>query len=187
MVWSAGMGAWAPITQTTLASLLGNLPPAPPPVYYPAVALKDPEVKQLDDLFLWFWICLAGSLITFGISALVSLVLFFVIIYKAWQAVQHEGIRCTADQAVAYCGIPGWNFYWIFPAFKGLARELNLVLSKENIAAEPVSEDTALWFNIMILASPLGITVIPLIVFWIIYTNKVKKTLVAIITGRKAK
>jgi hypothetical protein len=187
MVWTAGMGAWAPITQTTLASLLGNLPPAPPPVYYPAVALKDPEVKQLDDLFMWFWICLAGSLITFGISALVSVVLFFVIIYKAWQAVQHEGIRCTADQAVAYCGIPGWNFYWIFPAFKGLAREMNDVLGKENIAAEPVSEETALWFNIMILAAPLGITVIPLIIFWIIYTNKVKKTLIAIITGRKAK
>jgi hypothetical protein len=186
MVWTAGMAAWAPITQTPLASQLGSLPPAPPAAYYPAAAMKDPEVKKLDDLFLGFWICLAGSLITFGASAGVSVVLFFIIIWKAWKAVQHEGIRATADQAVAYCGIPGWNCYWIFPAFKGLARELNNVLTKENISAEPVSEDTALWFNIMILTSPLGITIIPLIVFWIIYTNKVKKALAAIITARKA-
>jgi hypothetical protein len=186
MVWTAGMAAWAPITQTPLASQLGNLPPAPPAAYYPAAVMKDPEVKKLDDLFLWFWICLAGSLITFGVSAMVSVVLFFIIIYKAWKAVQHEGIRATPDQAVAYCGIPGWNFYWIFPAFKGLAKELNEVLAKENISAEPVSEETALWFNIMILAAPLCITVIPLIVFWIIYTNKVKKALAAIITARKA-
>lgn len=186
MVWTAGMGAWAPIGQTPLAGLLGNVPPAPPPAYYPATAMKDPEIKVIDDLFMWFWICLIAAIPTFGLTILVSVVLFFIIIYKAWQAVQHEGIRATADQAVAYCGIPGWNCYWIFPAFKGLAKEINQVLSKENIAAEPVSEETALWFNVMILASPLGITVIPLIVLWIIYTNKVKKALAAIVTARKA-
>jgi hypothetical protein len=185
MVWTAGMANWAPIAQTPLASLVGNLPPVVPPAYY-AQVVKDPEVEKLDKLFMWFWICLAGSVITFGASATVSVVLFFIIIHKAWQMVQHDGVRCTADQAVAYCGIPGWNFYWIFPAFKGLAKELNALMAKENIAAEPVSEETALWFNIMILAAPLAITVIPLIVFWIIYTNKVKKALAAIITARKA-
>jgi len=185
LVWTAGMAAWAPITQTPLASLVGNLPPVPP-AYYPSVVAKDPEVQKLDNLFLWFWICLAGSLITFGASALVSVVLFFIIIYKAWQMVQHEGIRATADQAVAYCGIPGWNFYWIFYAFKGLVKELNRVISEEKVTSEPLSEDTALWFCIMILAAPLVITVIPLIVFWIIYTNKVKNALTAIITARKA-
>jgi hypothetical protein len=185
MVWTAGMATWAPISQTPLASLVGNLPPAVPPAYYTPV-VKDPEVEKLDKLFMWFWICLAGSVITFGASAMVSVVLFFIIIHKAWQMVQHDGVRCTADQAVAYCGIPGWNWYWIFPAFKGLAKELNALMAKENIAAEPVSEETALWFNIMILASPLAITVIPMIVFWIIYTNKVKKALTAIITARKA-
>ena len=187
MVWSAGMANWALISQTPLASLLGSVPPATPPAYYPAAAMKDPEIAKLDNLFMWFWICIAGSIITFGASLTVSLVLFFIIIYKAWQIVQRDGIRCTADQAVAYCGIPGWNLYWIFPAFKGLAKELNDLMAKENIAAEPVSEETALWFNIMIYASPLGITIIPLVVFWIIYTNKVKKALAAIITARKAK
>jgi len=29
-VWTQGMAAWAPISQTALASQLGNLPPAPP-------------------------------------------------------------------------------------------------------------------------------------------------------------
>lgn len=184
MVWTAGMASWLPISQSTLANLVQGLPPAPPPVYGPA-KIVDPRVKKLEDLFLWFWICLAGSIITFGVSAMVSVVLFFIIIYKAWELVQDGQARTTPDQAVAYCGIPGWQFYWIFIAFKGLAKELNRIMAKENIAAEPVSEDTALWYCIMILASPLAITIIPLIVFWIIHTNQVKKAAIAIIEARK--
>lgn len=186
MVWTAGMAGWALIGQTPLASLLGSLPQSVPPAYYPPAVYKDPEIAQLDNLFTWFWICIAASIITFGATLCVSLVLFFIIIYKAWKIVQHDGIRCTPDQAVAYCGIPGWNLYWIFPAFKGLAKELNSLIAKENIPSTPVSEETALWFNIMIYASPLGITVIPLVILWIIYTNQVKKALSAVITARRA-
>ena len=185
LVWTAGMSTWQPITQTPLSSLVGHLPPAPPS-YYPPVVVQDPEVKKFEDLFLWFWITLAGSIITFGLSSLVSVTLFFIIVYKAWQLVQDGKARTTADQAVAYCGIPGWTFYWIFIAFKGLAKELNRIMANEKTAGEPVSEDTALWFCIMILASPLGITVIPLIVFWIMYANKVKKAAIAITIARKA-
>jgi hypothetical protein len=185
MVWTAGMASWLPITQSPLAGLVGNLPPAPPPMAYGPVKVVDPRVQKLNDLFLWFWITLAGSIITFGVSAMASLVLFFIIIYKAWQLVQDGEARTTADQAVAYCGIPGWQFYWIFIAFKQLAREMNRIMAKEQIAGEPVKEDTALWFCIMILASPLGITVIPLIVFWIIFTNQVKKAAIAITEARK--
>lgn len=186
MVWTAGMASWLPITQTPLATLVGGLPPAPPPMVFAQPAkIVDPRVQKLNDLFLWFWITLAGSIITFGVSALASLVLFFVIIYKAWELVQDGQARTTPDQAVAYCGIPGWQFWWIFIAFKGLAKEMNRIMAKESIAAEPVKEDTALWFCIMILALPLGITVIPLIVFWIIFTNQVKKAAIAITEARK--
>lgn len=184
MVWSAGMPSWVAIGQSPLAGLVAALPPAPP-MYYAPAKVVDPRVQKLNDLFLWFWICLAGSIITLGVSALASVVLFFVIIYKAWQLVQDGEARTTPDQAVAYCGIPGWQFYWIFPAFKGLAKDMNRVMAKEQIAGEPVKEDTALWFCIMLLASPLGITIIPLIVFWIIYTNQVKKAAIAITEARK--
>ena len=185
MVWTAGMPSWMPIAQSALSGLVAGLPPAAP--MYAPVAVVDPRIQQLNDLFLWFWITLAGSIITLGVSAIASVVLFFVIIYKAWQLVQDGEARTTADQAVAYCGIPGWQFYWIFIAFKQLARELNRVMAKEQIAGEPVSEDSALWFCIMILASPLGITIIPLIVFWIIFTNQVKKAAVAITQSRISK
>lgn len=183
MVWTAGMASWLPISQTAIAKLVEGLPPAAP-MYYPPAKVVDPRVQKLNDLFLWFWITLAGSIITFGVSAIVSVVLFFIIIYKAWQLVQDGEARTTPDQAVAYCGIPGWQFYWFFIAFKGLAKELNRVMAKENIAAMPVSEDTALWFVIMLLASVTGIAVIPLIVFWIIYTNQVKKAAIAITEAR---
>lgn len=185
MVWTAGMANWLPIAQSPLAGLAGNLPPAPPPAYYEPAKVVDPRVKKLNDLFLWFWITLAGSLITFGVSSIASVVLFFIIIYKAWELVQDGEARTTADQAVAYCGIPGWQFYWIFIAFRGLAKEMNRIMAKENIAGEPVKDDTALWFCIMILALPLGITIIPLIVFWIIFTNQVKKAAIAITEARK--
>ena len=185
LVWTGGMANWLPIAQTPLAKLFGATPSESSTAAYPPAQAVDPRVQKLNDLFLWFWITLAGSLITFGFSAMVSVVLFFVIIYKAWQLVQDGEARTTPDQAVAFCGIPGWQFYWIFVAFKDLAKDMNRIMVKENISGHLVSEDTALWFCIMILASPLIITVIPLIVFWILFTNQVKKAAIAITEARK--
>jgi hypothetical protein len=213
MVWSAGMPSWVLIGQSPLAGLVSNLPPAPPPAYYAPVMI-DPRVKKINDLFMWFWISLAvgGGLILLGsifsvigaanfsiglaivgtifmalssVGFLASVVLFFILIYKAWGMVQDGEARTTPDQAVAFCGIPGWNFYWIFPAFKGLAKDLNRVMAKEQVFSAPVKEDIALWFCIMILATPLGLPAIAGIVFWIMFAAQVKKAMVALTLARK--
>jgi hypothetical protein len=185
MVWTTGMATWQQIGQTSLASLLGSVPPPPVGSFPPAMVYENPKVTQLKSLFTWFWITLAGSIITFGVSAIASVVLFFIIIYKAWELVQHEGIRATADQALAYCFIPGWNFYWYFPAFRGLARELNMAMDKENVQADRINLDLALWMIITMYASWSGIGAIAYIVLWIMYTNKVKNACAALINARK--
>jgi hypothetical protein len=210
LVWTTGMATWQPIGQTPLAPLMGSIPPPPVVGFPPAVVYENPKVTQLKKLFMWFWIALAvgigliflglillivgnfratlfGTVLIYlgAIPMTVSLIPFFMLIHKAWELVQHEGIRATPDQAVAYCFIPGWNYYWFFPAFRGLAREINKVLESEHISAEPVSIDLALWFVIMILATPLIIPVIPLIVLWYLYTSKIKNAAIAIVNARK--
>lgn len=180
LVWTAGMATWLPLSQTTLG---GGVPVPPAPYYAPAVI--NPQVDQLNKLFTWMWITLIGSIITFGISAIVSVVLFFIIVYKSWQLVQDGEARTTADQAVAFSCIPGFQFWWWFIAFKGLARELNRVMAKKGIAAEPVSEEVALWFIICILASPLAIPAIAALVLGIILANQYKKAASAIILSGK--
>jgi hypothetical protein len=186
MLWTNGMANWAPIGQTQLASLVGSTAIAPPPVTFAApVVPDDPKVAEMKTLFMWFWISLIGILI--GIGVVSALVLFFIIIYKAWQLVQREGVRGDPDKMVSHCFIPGWNFYWVFPAFRGLAKELNDVMDKENIAAERINLDMVTLMIICLFGASItfGISLIPFIVFWIIYTIKVKNAYNAITVARK--
>lgn len=176
LVWTAGMATWLPLSQTPLG---GGLPVPPVPAY--ANVVVDPRVDELNKLFTWMWITLIGSLITFGISAIASITLFFIIVYKSWMLVQDGEARTTADQAVAFSFVPGFQFWWWFIAFKGLAKELNRVMAKKGIAAEPVNEELALWFVICCLASPLGIPAVAALVLGIILANQYKKASSAII------
>jgi hypothetical protein len=186
MVWTTGMANWQVISQTALATLLGSVPP-PPMVagMPPALVVENPKVAELKKLFMWFWISLIAAIPTFGATAVASGVLFFIIVYKAWKLVQHEGVRGDADKMVAYSFIPGWNFYWYFPAFRGLAKEINSVLDKENIVAEHINLDLATWMIITMYASGTGIAAIAFLVLWIMYTNKVKNAAIAITIARK--
>lgn len=180
LVWTAGMASWQAISQTPLASLVGNLPPTPP-AYVPPAAMVDPRVKGTNDLFTWYWISLIGILL-FGIGLIPAMILFFILIHKAWTAVQHEGVRATPDQAVAYCMIPGWNFYWFFPAFRGLAKELNAKIDSLGLGVEKINLDLVTWMIICMYGSGItfGLSAIAFIVLWIMYTSKVKNILNAI-------
>lgn len=178
MVWTAGMASWQLISQTPLAGLVGNMPPAPPAY---AAAVADPRTKANNDLFTWFWISLIGILLG-GIGIIPAAILFTILIHKAWTAVQREGIRATADQAVAYCFIPGWNFYWYFPAFRGLAKELNAKVDAMGLPVQKINLDLVTWMIICAYGSGItfGLSAIAFIVLWIMYTNKVKNILNAI-------
>lgn len=184
LVWTNGMEKWQPIGQSPLASLMSAVPPPVAPTA-PSIVYEDPEVTKIKKLWTWFWVCLILSIPTFGAAAMASAVLFFILLHKAWKLVQHEGIRATADQAVAWCFIPGWGLYWLFPALKGLGKELNAKLDAENVVADKVDLGQAKWMIISLYASFTGIGLVAFIVLWILYTKKVKNILTAFIQANK--
>ena len=181
MVWTTGMANWLPIGQTPLASLLGSVPPpaGPPPI---ASVYEHPEVAKYKQLFMWYWISLIGILF-FGIGIIPAFVLFVIIFHKAWKLTEHEGSRANADQATAWLFVPGWNYYWMFPAFRGLAREINAKFDSLNIALERIDVQLPMWMLICMFGSSItfGLSFIAFIVLWIMYTNKVKNGAIAII------
>jgi hypothetical protein len=185
MVWTTGMSNWAPIGQSGLAPLMAAGGPPPVGTLPPMLVLEDPKVKEIKTLFMWFWISLIAVII--GIGAPAAAVLFVIIVYKSWKLVQHEGVRGTADDMVSRCFIPGWNFYWFFPAIRGLAKEFNDKFDRDNIPAEKINLDLPTWMIICAYGSPItgGLSAIAFVVLWIIYTVKIKNAAIAVLQAQK--
>lgn len=182
LVWTNGMGTWQPLAQVQLGSHPAQFQQAGSTA---PEAMVDREIDTMNKLFTWMWISLAASLITFGISLLVTVTLFLVIVYKSWQLVQDGHARTTPDQALGFSFIPCFQFWWWFIAFKSLAKDLNRVMANEHITGQPVSEDLALWFVISLLAFPLAFPLIATVVLGIILTSQYRNAAVSIILARK--
>ena len=188
LVWTSGMSNWLPMSETRLGSI--QVRPqvedaALSPI--PSVMMVDREVEKLNLMFTWMWISLVASLVTFGVSLIATVTLFLIIVYKCWELVQDGHARTTPDQALAFSFIPGFQFYWWFPAFKGLARDLNRVMLNEGISYQPVNEGVALWFVISLLASPLAFPIVAVVVLGIILTSQYKNAAISLILARKNK
>jgi hypothetical protein len=54
-----------------------------------------------------------------------ALVLFCVLLYKAWNQIQDGHARTSAGKAVGFLFIPFFNLYWVFVAVYGLAWDLH--------------------------------------------------------------
>jgi hypothetical protein len=186
MVWKTGMETWQPIGKSSLASLMGSVPPPPAGSVPPMLLVENPQVVQIRNLFTWFWISLIGIILG-GVGLIAAAILFVIIVYKCWQLVQHEGVRGSADDMVSRCFIPGWNFYWYFPAFRGLAREFNDKFDRDGILAEKINLDLPTWMIICAYGSGVtfGLSLVAFIVLWIIYTNKIKNAAIAVIQAQK--
>ena len=185
-VWTTGMASWQLIGQSTLASLMGSVPPPPVGAVPPMMVMEDARVTQIKTLFTWFWISLIGIILG-GIGIIAAAVLFVILVHKCWKLVQHEGVRGTADDMVSRCFIPGWNFYWFFPALRGLANEFNAKFDRDNIMAERINLDLPTWMIICAYGSAItfGVSAVAFIVLWIIYANKIKNAAIAVTLAQK--
>jgi hypothetical protein len=194
LVWTQGMATWQPASTTVLVKYLPQaaITPAayPPPAPAYSVSYKTPamEVKEMNDLFMWFWICLAGSLVTFGLSAIASMVLFYIILYRNWQLIQDGYARTTPGRAVGFQFIPFYNLYWIFEAYPGLIRDTNAYIQRHALPIKLQDAGLATAFCVLTLLCMVPYlnyaAAIALIVIQIILTKNMRDSAVALIQTR---
>jgi hypothetical protein len=198
MVWQEGMPAWVPVESTSLSKYFAIVQPVPPPVlvtkpYQNYGYIQKPAEKQigeLKNLFMWSWICLIGILFTFGLSAIATTVLWYIILYRCWDLIQDGNPRTTPGKAVGYMFIPFFWFYWMFQAFPGWAKDANQYIRTRNFPIPPVNVDLPTVMCALSIASIvpyLGyLTAIAALVLLIIVMNQYTQTAIRIIQYKSA-
>jgi len=81
-------------------------------------------VSQMERVSVWEagggkWMLL--SIASTIYIAVIQLVLW----WKAWKSIQPYGGRTSPGQAIGFLFIPAVNFYWVFQAFWGYAKDFN--------------------------------------------------------------
>lgn len=195
LVWTQGMAGWQPASSTGLAKYLPQaavapvMIPAPMPTYAVSYKTREMEIKELNDLFMWFWICLAGSLVTFGLSLIASIVLFYILLYRNWQLIQDGYARTTPGRAVGFLFIPFFNFYWIFEAFPGLVKDTNAYIQRHGLPIRQQDAGLATAFCILSLLCLIPylnyVIAVVLLVLQIIMAKNFRDASVALVQNRQ--
>jgi hypothetical protein len=144
----------APVPQ--VAPVPSAYPMTPQPGQYNPYMMVKPaavQIKEMNDMFMWFWICLAGSIITFGASAIASIVLMYIMLYRFWKLIQDGYARTTPGKAIGFMFIPFYNFYWIFQAIPGWAKDANAFIARRNLPIAPIDTTLPTVYCILLLCS----------------------------------
>lgn len=197
-VWREGMANWQPLSATGLAAFLPAAPATPPLTTPPPAVAPQPmayttayqkpaalQIKELNDMFTWFWICLILTVVTFGISAIASMVLAYVILYRCWALIQDGYARTTPGKAVGFLFIPFYNFYWIFQAFAGFSKDGNAFIARHNLPIQRMDEGLSTAYCVLTLTCLVPylnfVTGIAVFILLIVLLNQFKKTAVEIL------
>jgi hypothetical protein len=167
--------------------------PYPQPVYGPAMvypygpgygAISAARINELDQLMTWFWVCF-GTGFLFGIPWIASFVLYYVILYKCWKVVQDGYARTTPGQAVGFLFLPFFNWYWMFVAYGGLAKDMNAYMARHQIYAERAPEGLAVTtcvFNLLNLIPYVDfITILPSFIMNLVLIGQLKRSACSIL------
>ncbi len=100
-------------------------------------------------------VALACSLlILLGCAALLyGAGIWFVLVYKAWEAIQDDMASTTPRKAVGFLFIPGYDFYWLFRSWWGFARDYNRYVARYSLTAPKMKEGLFLAFCILSICS----------------------------------
>ena len=183
-----------PTIKIPMPSMEQTYPPAPiaPLTVYPKTTSANlpilpaaVQIKELNDLFMWYWICLVGMILTAGLSGIASFILFFVIIYRCWQLIQDGKASTTPRKAIGYCFIPIYNLIWFFQAFADLAKDTNSFIRNHNLPIQPLDEDLSTAYCVLLVLNCIPgidiLTGIASFIISIIMLHQFKKKAVSII------
>jgi hypothetical protein len=97
-----------------------------------------------------------GALITSSLLVLVGCAailygasIWYLLLYKAWAVIQDGKASTTPEKAVGYIFIPFYDFYWIFRAWYGLARDYNRYIARYAFKTSKMREGLFLAFCIL--------------------------------------
>jgi len=94
-----------------------------------------------------------------GVGILTAAILQYVYLARLWSYLRYGYPRTTPGKAVGFLFLPGFNLYWIFVAFYGLAQDWNRITSQfaDLQRAPRMSEGAFLTFCIGCFFPPLGL------------------------------
>lgn len=118
-----------------------------------------------------------GLLILLGCAAILyGATIWYLLLYRAWAVIQDDNASTTPEKAVAFIFIPFYNFYWIFKAWHGLARDYNRYVAGYGLKAPKMKENLFLAFCILFICSMVPIlnylAGLPFLVIFIITANE---------------
>ena len=121
---------------------------------------------------------------------IVAAIFGYVLLYKAWQAIQDGQPRTTPGKAVGFLFIPFFNFYWMFVAYLGWAKDYNAYISTKGFNLTKMPEGLFLAFPIIVLCSGIpylgSVAGISIIVIFIIISYQMIDAVNGIIDARNA-
>jgi hypothetical protein len=97
-----------------------------------------------------------GVFLIFGFAsalALIASVLFVIVVYKMWAAIQDGHARTDPGRAVGFLFIPFFNIYWAFQALPGFAKDYNSYLERHGLNLRRLPEGIFVAYIILCLGA----------------------------------
>lgn len=83
----------------------------------------------------------ANQLLPFAtLAALFAWVVWLVLVYKMWSAIQDGNARTTPGKACGFLFIPLFNLYWVFQAVWGFAKDYNRLVDRHALQVRKLPE-----------------------------------------------
>ncbi|MBL7107780.1 MAG: DUF4339 domain-containing protein [Candidatus Cloacimonetes bacterium] len=93
---------------------------------------------------------LFSPIILIGIGGIIAGAVFYcLILHRLWSLVPPTEAQTTPGKAVGFLFIPFFNLYWLFVAFRGLAKTLNAQTKCASIPYKEVNDGLALMYCIL--------------------------------------
>ena len=116
-------------------------------------------------------------LLLFGCAAILfGATIWYLLLYRAWSAIQDGNASTTPEKAVGFIFIPFYNFYWVFKAWYGFARDYNRYIERNALNTPRLEESLFLAFCILFICGMVPflmyLAALPFLAIFIITVNK---------------